>query len=658
MKITETPDIIIPISMELDNPTEDSIVADIIELYENFGYRKFMLAAPCAGWRKVGYPPVEHFASLAKLYARVAARLSSFDLELGWWNTLTLRSGKSDAFSRTVCSDGTEKPGASCPLDPAFVKRFSSDVALFCSIAKPSFVMFEDDYSICAASDGYGCFCKYHLDAFARRMGKTYTREDLRAILTDGSAASEKVRRKWRELLCDSLVLLSEAVRREVDKLTPEIPIGYMQSGHCYHEGDCTEKVSRALAGSHHTPFSRIYGATYCDRGNAKTVPEVMYNPLYSKQHIKDDFLFYYEADSFPHTRFYLPARRMKVYMACVFSFGYDGATFQVQQLLDHANEEPAYAKMYASERKRFAEVQHMAKQCTPVGVGLEMSPNGWNSSHWTRCIGLFGIPYVTEHASVNFADGSYLKEASDEEIMKKLRGTLFVDGSGAKLLCERGFDEYLGVTIGEDTAQKDLFGTDLAAREIICVGFAVGEKGRNMTAAHMYACGANGKLLEMTPLYEDVEIITETYGFEGNLVTPSMTRYRNALGGTVIVMGMTLENNVSQALFNYRRARLIRKLVMEGADEYVCVTNEPDIYVIQNETKNGFIGMLTLTNLDEDEVTEVRLHLPPKWRSVTAVELIDKDGSRREVPYTMGGADMTIPMTFAPSEPVYLIFS
>ena len=45
MKITETPDIIIPISMELDHPTEDSIVADILELYENFGYRKFLLAA-------------------------------------------------------------------------------------------------------------------------------------------------------------------------------------------------------------------------------------------------------------------------------------------------------------------------------------------------------------------------------------------------------------------------------------------------------------------------------------------------------------------------------------------------------------------------------------------------------------------------------------
>ena len=48
--------------------------------------------------------------------------------------------------------DGTETPMASCPLNPVFRETYARNVALFVKIAKPAFVITEDDYSINAAT--------------------------------------------------------------------------------------------------------------------------------------------------------------------------------------------------------------------------------------------------------------------------------------------------------------------------------------------------------------------------------------------------------------------------------------------------------------------------------------------------------------------------
>ena len=59
------PDIIIPISLDLDWPTKDIIIDDIMELYNNYSFTRFALAAPCGGWRAVGFPPREFYEERA-----------------------------------------------------------------------------------------------------------------------------------------------------------------------------------------------------------------------------------------------------------------------------------------------------------------------------------------------------------------------------------------------------------------------------------------------------------------------------------------------------------------------------------------------------------------------------------------------------------------
>ena len=75
MKKTELIDIIIPISLELDWPTEESIVSEVLEQHKLYGFQKFAFAAPSGGWRSVGYPASSYFEERANLFLKVKKRV-------------------------------------------------------------------------------------------------------------------------------------------------------------------------------------------------------------------------------------------------------------------------------------------------------------------------------------------------------------------------------------------------------------------------------------------------------------------------------------------------------------------------------------------------------------------------------------------------------
>ncbi len=655
-------DIIVPVSLDLDWPTKSVVVADILELYHNYGFTRFALAAPCGGWRAVGFPPKEFYRERARLFAEIKNELSQYDIECGWWITATLKSGRSDEFTAVVRENGTESPFQNCPFDENFKKHFAEVTALFSEIAKPAFIITEDDYTLMT-----GCFCKLHLQEFANREGKYYSRQALLSAFASDTDEGYALMRRWREFTKETLVGFAKTIRKEVDKKSPEIPIGYMQSGAADYEGDSTEAIARALAGKRHTPFSRLFGAAYCGI-ESKDIPQTLFHPLYSRQHIKGDFGFYHESDPYPHNRFFMAAKQMKSIMAAAYSYGYIGSTFNLQQLLDDANEEKSYAAIYNSERKRFNSLYNTVCECKLQGVELCYDPF-WNTAenkfgntykpYWIKAVSLFGIPYTTEEAEVSFWDVRQAKYADDETVIKYLSKGLFLDGAAAKALCERGFEEYLGVAIGEDVATEPLC-WDLGAREVICEKFRTKGKGQNMPSAHMMAIGRNGKLLKMTVTNPSVEVISEEYSYQKELISPAMTRFINSLGGRIVILGETLENNFSQSLFNYRRKRLFEELLLWCGDKCLFVREEPNIFTIVNEAidseKSGFLGVVTLTNLAPDSVFGATLHLPEKWNEAKELLLLNKNGEWEKTEYSRNGAELKLGFALEFTEPVYIM--
>ena len=658
---------LIPVCLDLDWPTKDTIVECIREQNKLYGFKKFLLSGPGAGYRSGEYPKKQVFADLANLYKSINEELADEDITLGWWDTLTVKSGRSKDFQPIVKSDGTDHPFANCPLDSQFILRFSENVAEFARIAKPSLIIFEDDYSINAAAGGFGCFCPLHLREFERREGKKYTREELLHLFKSESMEGINLFRRYRALTRDSMVKLSEAIRNEVDKSNPEIPIGLMQPGSSDTDGDSTEAVSRALAGKNHTPFSRIFGAYYCG-GELKGIPQRIFHAIYSREHIEGDFKFYHESDTFPHTRFFSSAKEMKTFMGIAYSSGFIGSTFQTQQLLDDPNEECAYGKMFSAERARFSTLINLVAGCKRVGVSLPYDPflntlrvkPQENDPCWTRTLSLFGIPYTTKDADITFLDSRQAKYVSEKKILGYLSSCLFLDGDAAYELCKRGFGKYLGVSVGEDVAARGKVQYDLGAREVFRAPFDEFSKGKNMPIAHMFCSGGNGILRELFVTDDNTEVISEAYTFDKKLLSVAMTRFENALGGRIVVMGMTTKGNLSQSLFNYRRMRLFNNLLLWCGAKFPLVKGEPCVHLIFNEATDpaasGFSCMLTAINLGDDTIAGFDLILPENIATKRAF-YIDCYGSLAELATTRTEDGIYVDKHLESAEPLYIIF-
>lgn len=657
-------DIITPVKLEADWESAQTLAETLRYQKEHYGITRFALGAPSIGWKTVGFPPLSHFEALAKKFAQVRDAVQADGIRCGYLNMMTVLSGGGDGITPIVQSDGAVMEMTGCPLDPVFQRKFAESNALFARIAKPDFIFFEDDYGINAnVSDGMGCFCRHHLEAFARRCGRLYTREELVPLLRERTPEGLALLKRWRELMRDSMVELSQKVRQAVDLCNPEIPIGNMQPAQCDRDGDMTESVARALAGPNHTPFCRIYGTLYGDIFNAKNVPEIVSHALYSRQHMGEDFCFYHESDTYPHTRYFLSAKKIGMYMMSAYSMGFDGSTFQTVQILDDKNEETAYGKLYAKEWRRFSAVSRMARQCTVRGVEITYDPffntieYRGGRPFWIRAVSLFGIPVTTLEAPVAFWDWRMARYAEHETVIKYLSKGLFLDGAAAKELCSRGYGKYLGVEVGKEIFGNQLHPSDHCAREIILPPFDVYSKGVNMWAGNQDAAGRKGTTLLLAVTDPGAEVITQICSFRQEPVCPGLVRFQNELGGRIVVQAMTVQNNMSGSLLNYRRQRLYQALIRWGSDDAVMAENEPNIYIIENESKDGsFVGMLTVTNLGEDPVESLKLHLPPRWQKAASFRKLDRQGQWIPFPWEKDGDTLTVSEPLEYCEPLYIL--
>jgi len=269
----------------------------------------------------------------------------------------------------------------------------------------------------------------------------------------------------------------------------------------------------------------------------------------------------------------------------------------------------------------------------------------------------LFQMLYITTANKTAFIDETIAAYAADKEILRYLSGNLFIDGDAALALCKRGYGKYIGVSVGDDVS-VGMIGYDLGAREVILPPFDRYSKGKHMPIAHMFANGHNGILRKLTPVDDGVEIISEAVTFDKRSLTPAMTRFSNSLGGKIIVMGMTLEGNLSQSLFNYRRMKLFTELLKWCDTELPLVIGEPNIHLICNESKEKEFcsHIVTAINLGDDAVDGLQFYLPEKMRGKNLFELTES-GEWAPVSYEENGEGVYISKPLESCEPLYIMF-
>ena len=650
----------------------DNIIDDILEQHKDCGYTKFIISYPCAGWFSVGHPQMEVFRDGAEAFKKIKEALKPYGISVGWWFRTSVNSGPTPGFQRIVRPDGTLPPYSNCPLCPNVRKTVSESIALFAEIAKPDFIFLEDDFSIGAQTGGKGCFCDAHLDEFSKREGKTYTREDLVAVLNKKTPEALEINRRWRELMKDSVVGFASAIRAEVDKKSPEISIGHMQPGSSDREGDSTEAVARAMAGPNHTPYTRLFSCLYGVE-SPNYLPEAMFNTLYKKQHIGDNFLFYLEGDAWPQSRFFRSGKYMRSCFGIAYSYGYDGATYNNTRFSDKQNEEKTYNKMLSKEWTRFDEVSHIAKQCEIEGVKLEYDPfnasvYGGEIPSWLTKLSLYGIPITTKGSSIVFLDEHQAQAMDNEAIIDAFSKGLFLDGGAAKILYDRGYGEYMGVEVGDQLCKEAYFNTfkstadqfsyEMGAKEVLTKDFQK-EDGIKTIGGSGYSyspTGVKGRVA-LKVANPECEVISELYHFDDRFETVARTRFKNKLGGRIVISGLLLGAKFQES---YREQRVIHEQMLWCNDDVVFAIGEPNVYTIMNVAKDpkesGFKGMVTFINLCEDNLESLPVHIPEKWSDASGFLKLDQNGEWTKLDYEFDGHTLKINENVDYLDPTYIL--
>jgi hypothetical protein len=184
-------------------------------------------------------------------------RAEGFGFELNFQQLLGATTSNTDLRSLykwkqfMVDHEGATSHGSPCPEDPVYRVEIAKMLRAWAA-TKPDILWIDDDFRLHNHSTaGMFCYCPLHLEQFAARAGKHYSRtEILQAVLQPGPPSN--FRNQWLDFLGDSMADFALWIREQVHSQSPETRVALMTSGTNIHslEGRDWKKVLGNFAGS------------------------------------------------------------------------------------------------------------------------------------------------------------------------------------------------------------------------------------------------------------------------------------------------------------------------------------------------------------------------------------------------------------------------
>ena len=460
---TDAPALMFPSVITIYGTDDENLTqtrAVIQHLYETAGLTEFAVSFPLNPQGSDPYekPRVyaERFASLRKLVKNPDIRLGVLiqqtigmsstwnknpNLTLPWQRTVTMQNAPSIRF---------------CPLDPDFREYIKKGVSgIFAS--KPDFVLWDDDTRL-YIQDQVECFCPRHVDYFNKKFGTSYTPAELQEAMKNAPAGS-KLLKDFAAARCETLTDYVAMVRAELDKYNPDAVGIYCTNGG--HVNDHTHYV-KAAAGRNKTVMRSATGG-YLERAPHN----ILYQQVNAKSIIawnrdKIDVILD-ESDTCPHSLFSKTAHTMNFHIIYGLLHGLDGGKLWITNLRYFDLETTAkYPQIIGRYQGFYRELHRTLQGVTWLGAQKSL-PDPARDPHpefpgkayneilsWdTKVTTHFGLPHCYNKPTVKgihmFA-GNQVDFFTDEELKKFLADGCILDASAAKLLCERGFAELVGV--------------------------------------------------------------------------------------------------------------------------------------------------------------------------------------------------------------------
>jgi len=616
-------------------------IADLRHINATTGLRRFFICAP--RFNNVMYGPFPD-----DLYARVGDDIAAFkkgvsgtDIEISWWCVPSIRYVSK--FAPVVDAEGHKScDNKKCPLDPDFAADYVSKV---CSVAKhrPAFICIEDDYTLAwgRGLNSFGaCFCDRHMKLFSDRYGKPLKPAEIVAAFKKQTPDNLPIRKAFADGIRESLVQLARQVREGIDKIDPSIRTVLCQPGAADRDGDSTEAVARAFAGKTR-PGLRPCGAAYSAETTPASIPRIVSHAVWTVEHLPKDVECFYEADTYPHNRFYSSAAQLTSLMTGALMAGSQDFQFYCLQYLDDPMEDRGYIDAYLQLKPRFERVKRFIREHDAHLSGVRQVwkvedlslTRGLGYGHGTQAmewmsymLAKFGLPYTTQTQGAEMAmlvDGT-ADALTDEEILKLLSGGLFIDARAAEILACRGFSKYLGVDVVSGNRPPALGEEILPAAGCTCAG-------KLMNCYFILSAGSEGSVERFVTLKPKAgtETLCRYTGLGGKPLAPSITFATNSLGGRVGVMASSLPRNRTSGLYNFRKQELLQNLFakLSGDRLPIRALGQPGIWLLANVAANGREMLFMANNLSGDVRDSVKLAVSPEWQGSRVFRLNEYGG-------------------------------
>ena len=642
---------------------------DLKSIARQSGLRRFFIAGP--GFNEVMYAPFAPnlYAEMGREIGEIAKRVAPDGIEVGWWCSPSIRyvSG----FSPVEDSrGGRSADNKKCPLDPAFQDDWAAKVKSVVASAHPRMVNIEDDYTLAwgRGLNNGGCFCERHLALFAKIYGKQLSAAEIADAFKNRTDENLPIRRAFAGTVRESLCVLARKVRAAVDEVDPTVRICVCEPGlNADKDGSSVEAVARAFAGPNTRPAIRPSGAIYGAQTTPADIPGALAHTFYTLERLPKDIETFYEADPYPHNRFFASAAQMGSLMSGAVFAGSQNLLLYCLQYLDDPFEDPGYADEYNRLKPRLEAVRdfNRSRRATLRGVRIVWTSDamaltrGLGGGHDAQLadeafiLAKFGLPYAMRGNGPAILAGNIVESLTDEELGKILSGGVLVDAPAADLLVKRGFGRDLGTDV------KMAEGRLPVIREEILPAAGLKRRGRDVNAFYIFSAGTEGTVRAFATLapHEGTEVWSRFSGVGGKEVTPSLTVARNSRGGCAAVMATSLVGNRSSGLLNLRKQELWQNLFRRLSPNAIPVMalDAPGIWTLASVSEDGREMMVMVNNLSGDVRENLSFSLADEWAGATVCRLgFDGRGEKGE----KVAAVWTPKCVFGQMQPEFFVFT
>lgn len=524
-------------------------VSEIRRQAREVGLHRFALSM---SFHPEGTPARDKIGRLTALIRQVREGLADADVELGVLIQSTMGHGwngkvplTNEPWQKIVRLDGSESPRM-CPLDPGFSDYIHDCIAAVVR-EHVAFMLVDDDFGL---RDGE-CFCPLHIAACNKALGKDYSFEDYRKMIEERPWDDPEVMTVSR-LRRDTILPLARIIRAAIDEVDPDLRCGFCTP---YAGHGAAQDIALALAGKTR-PFVRVNNNVY-GMTPSLVLPHIVastHRVRYLMPQIPDVID---EADTFPQNYYSESAAAFHTHVTLAFLDGLVGCKLWTSEFnnpvdtgsqRDYERYLKEYMPFYREILRSVDGIRWKGVSETLFRPETALHPTCLNEAlpgvDWNiQQVGCYGFPVRYEAPS---AEGIYaisVREAemmTDDEIRLLLSGALLVDSFSAKKLTKRGFAAELGVEAtdgGDDFVFSGMMKEDRHAL--------------------------------LKPIAEDLEVAS--YFTQGGArsdtfrrVAPSMTFYRNSLGGRVVVTGWT------PSMPFYKTTRPPRRITLQRALDFL----------------------------------------------------------------------------------------